>query len=855
VLRYTMRSVLAHKTRLLLTAAAIVLGVAMVAGTFILTDTAKAGGQNLAGGPHRADVTVRAVQAGERAGEGEEREVVSDETGEFVPGPPIPASVVDRLARVDGVASATGVTAGDAQLIGRDGRVIGGRAPLGRSIDASFASDLRAGRLPRAAGEIVVDRTTAHDQRLRVGDRVRILASDGEPRTATVVGVLDSPEFSDAVVLVGFDPATARRLLAPRDEVGFIELHAAPGTGAQRLHDNVVAALGRGYQAYTGATLATERTKPDGLISQILLIASGVALFTGSFLIRNTFSIILAARTRELALLRCVGAGRGQLRRSVLLESSIVGLLAAALGLVVGIGIAWVLGGLLHAGGALVADVSGATPRILPRTVAIAIAVGVITAVVSAWGPTRRATRVPPVAALREDVFILDRRASRIRAVAGAAATVAGLAVVLAGVLSDPVKPAYLWPGSIATSLGVLVLGPVLARGLSHLIGAPVGRVRGVVGELARGNAVRSPRRTAATLLPLVIGLALMGFLATLAAGTKASSLTGFDETVRADYHLQATGRGIHQPRLSPAVVDRLTALPQLAAVGAFRDTQATVAGRQDLVTGVDPALVGRVVSPKMTEGTLSRLGPGVIAVSRPAAAAQHLTIGSPVTVRTARGERALTVRAIFDFPKGYLVHRPFGDYLIASADYASLAADPGATRIYATARQGVGAGTARAAIAQTLAGHPNVEVADRGDMRRKESAELDPALRVYYSLFGLVIVIALFGIANTLALSILERVRELGLLRAIGMERRQVRSLIRWEAIIIAAIGAVTGLALGAFLGWSTTTTLGLPVTAVPIAQLALFAACAIAAGVLAAALPARRAARTNMLRAVATE
>jgi putative ABC transport system permease protein len=854
VLRYTLRSVLAHKTRLLLTAAAIVLGVAMVAGTFILTDTAKAGGRDLAGGAHRADVTVRAVQSGEDEAGGE---VVSDETGEFVPGPPIPASVVARLARVGGAASATGVIAGDAQLIGRDGHVITGRAPLGRSIDASFAADVRAGRLPRAPGEIVVDQTTAHDQRLRVGDRVRILASGDEPRTVAIAGVLDSPEFTDAVVLIGFDPATARRLLAPgdRDEVGYIEVHAAPGIGAQRLRDNAAAALGRGYQAYTGATLAAERTKPDSLITQLLLVASGVALFTGSFLIRNTFSIILAGRTRELALLRCVGAGRGQLRRAVLLESSIVGLLAAALGLVAGIGIAWLLGGLLHAGGAIAADVSGAAPRILPRTVGIALAVGVVTAAVSAWGPARRATRVPPVAALRADVFTLDRRTGRIRTVVGTAATVGGIAIVLAGVFSDPVKPAYLRAGSIATSLGVLVLGPVLARGLSRLIGAPIGRLGGVVGELARGNAVRSPRRAAATLLPLVIGLALMGFLATLAAGTKASSLNGFDKTIRADFYLRATGSGIHQPRLSPAVVDRLTALPELAAVGAFADTQAIVAGRHDFVTGADPAVVGRVVSPKMIDGALSDLGAGAMAVSRPAAAAQHLRIGSPVAVRTARGERTLTVRAIFDFPKGYLVHRPFGDYLIAAADYTSQAAGPGATQIYATTRQGVDPSAARAAIDRTLADYPNVEISDRAGMRHVESVEIDPALRVYYSLFGLVIVIALFGIANTLALSILERVRELGLLRAVGMDRRQVRSLVRWEAIIIAGIGAVIGLALGAFLGWSTTITLDLPVTAVPVAQLALFTACAIAAGALAAVLPARRAARTGILRAVTTD
>jgi putative ABC transport system permease protein len=305
---------------------------------------------------------------------------------------------------------------------------------------------------------------------------------------------------------------------------------------------------------------------------------------------------------------------------------------------------------------------------------------------------------------------------------------------------------------------------------------------------------------------------------------------------------------------MSPAVVDRLAALPELDAVSAFRETEATVAGRESVVTGADPSLAGRVVSPKVTGGALSDLGAAGMAVSRSAADAQHLAVGSPVTVRTARGQRAFTVRAIFDVPKGYIV-LPFGDYLLASAGYASLAEDQGVTQIYATARKGIGQDAARAAAVRALPAYPNVVISDRGELRRAVSAEIDPALRVYYSLLGLVIVIALFGVVNTLALSILERVRELGLLRAVGMDRRQVRSLIRWEAIIISGIAAVTGPVLGAFLGWATTLTLDLPVTVVPVAQLALFSVSAIAAGALAAAIPARRAARTPVLRALAAQ
>ena len=892
--RYTLRSLLAHKARLLFTAAAIVVGVGLLAGTFILTDTAKAGGRDAGhdaadaghhsashhsaghhrAGHHRADVTVRRLVTG-----GNE-EIFSDQTGEFFPGSPIPAPVVGQVARIDGVATATGVIVGAAQLIGRDGHVHGGRAPLGRSIDSSFAADLRAGRLPTGPGEIVIDQATAHDQGLRAGDRVRIITSGGAPRPVTVVGVLRSPEISDKVALVGFDPATARRLLAPAGTVGYIEVHAAPGVDEQRLRDRVTTVLNRPagrrppssdtargshYQAFTGATLATERTKPDSLIGQILFVAGLVALFAGSFLIRNTFSMVLAARTRELALLRCVGAGRGQVRRAILLESSVVGVVGAALGLVAGVGIAWVLGGLLHSGGAIVADVTGTMPRITARTVTIAMAAGVLTAAVAAWGPARRATRVPPVAALRGDVFTLDRRESRFRTLVGALATLAGIATVLLGVLSDPVDVSFMRGGTVAIAVGVLVLAPVLARACSALFGLPIRRALGVVGDLARGNAVRSPRRTAATLLPMVIGLALIGFLTTLAAGTKASSVGGFDRTIRADFRLEAIGGGFHQPRMSPEAADRVAALPGLDAVVAFRDTEATVAGAAGFVTAAtNPGEVGRIVSPSITAGSLSGLGPGGIVVSRSAADAHHLSVGSPVTVGTARSQRVLAVRAIYDDHDrdlGDFVHLPFGDYLIAAADYERLADDAGVTQLYATTRHGAQPGateatqTTKAAIGRTLADYPNVEIADRGELRHEVSAAIDPALRVYYSLFGLVLVIALFGIFNTLALSILERTRELGLLRVVGMDRRQVRSMVRWEAVIIAGIGAVIGLGLGTFLGWATTITLHMAVATVPVAPLAGFAVVAVVAGAAAAWPPARRAARTPMLRAVAAE
>jgi putative ABC transport system permease protein len=852
--RYTLSSLRAAKGRLLLTAAAIALGVGAVSGTFVIIDSASAAADEaFAEATPRVDVVVRATSPGEG-------EIFSDITGELF-AQPMPASAADRVARLDGVAAVIGVFSGDAQLVGRDGHVVGGgRAPLGRSVDTSFTGDLRAGRVPARAGEVVIDRATAQEQRFDVGDQVRVLVS-GEPQHATVVGILDAREVPDAVVLVGFDPATARRLLAPGPgQVGYLEVRAAAGVGQRELRDRVADALGPGYQAFTSGELAAERARNaspgEGGNSQIFFVASVVALFVGMFLIRNTFTIVLASRTRELALLRCVGASRAQLRRSVLLQAALVGALASLAGLLAGVALAQGLGALLRSADEAVVDVTGPT-RILPRTVVVALAVGVGTAVVSAWSPARRATRVPPVAALRGDVLVLDRREGRARALAGMGLAAVGVGLVLAGALGDPVESAYLVAGVVATALGVLVLGPVLARSLSRLLGVPVGRAAGVVGRLAVGNAVRSPRRTSATVLPLVVGITLLTFLATLAAGTRASATDGLERTLRADYRLAAAGVGMHQPRISPQVAGRLVGLPQLAAVATFRDTDATVAGQERGVTAVDPAQLGKVLSLEVTGGALSDLTDGGIAVSRQAADDLHLGVRSLVTVRSRRGRLDLTVAAVYDLARVDAFARqelPVGDFLVTTADYRHLAGEDGLTMVLAGRRDGVTAAEARTAIERALPDYPNVDIAGHAELRRRAAAAIDPALRLFYSLLGLAIVIALFGIVNTLALSVLERVRELGLLRAIGMDRRQVRAMLRWEAVMIAAIGAAIGLGLGAFIGWAVSRDLDLPTT-LPAGQLTLVAAATITTGVLAAALPARRAAQVDMLRAIATE
>ena len=783
------------------------LGVAVVAGTFVLTDTARAAADAAFADPDpRVDVVVRAASRGEG-------EVFSDITGELF-AEPMPASAVEEAARVDGVAAATGVISGDAHLLGRDGRVVGGgRAPLGRSVDGSFAGRLRAGRLPGGPGEVVIDRRTAHDQRLGVGDRVGVVASGGEPRTVTVVGVLDAPEVPDAVVLVGFDPATARRLLAPGPgQVSYLEAHAAAGVGAEQLRDRLGAALGPGYQLFTGTELAAERarnaTPSEGGDTQFFFVAGVVALLTGMFLIRNSFGIVLAARIRELTLLRCLGASRAQLRRSVLVQAAIVGGLASLAGLVAGVGLGAGFGVLLRSTDEAVAGVTGAT-RVEPRTAVAALVVGIGTALVSAWGPARRAGRVPPVPALRGEVLALGG-VGRGRTLVGAVLAPAGAGLVLAGALADPVESTFLLAGTVAVAVGVVALGPALAWSLARLLGVPLRRVVGVVGALASDNAARQPRRVAATVLPLAIGLALVAFLATLDASTKASAAAGLDRTLRADFRLEAAGAGMHQPLLSPRVAQRLVGPPELAAAAPRKRRPPRPEGRGP---GDGPDAPGRACPHR--PGGLRHLRARRL---RPSGAAGGRLPGHP--------------------------GRPPGP--------GRRRADHGPGHAAGGCQPGRGRGGHRRR-------HPRPS--HRGDRKQRRAAPTghgddrpDPPAVLQPARAGAGGRIGLAGVVNTLGLSILERARELGLLRAVGMDRRQARSLVAWEAVIVAAIGTSIGVGLGAFIGWAVCRDLELPPT-IPVGQLVLLAAAATLLAVAAAYLPARRAARLDPVRAVAAE
>jgi putative ABC transport system permease protein len=850
MLRQTVKGLLTRKLRVLLTGVAVMLGVGLVSGTLVLTDTTKAVlEKSFARVTEGIDVQVRpsaaALPGGGKGGTG-------------VAG--VPASLLDRIAGVSGVEQASGSVTGYAQLLGRDGRPAGPGEPLGRSIGPSFAPDLTAGHAPAAPSEVVIDQASADREGFGIGDRVQVVTASSGPQTFTVAGILDAPQFKGAT-LAGFDLPTAERLLNRQSQLDTIDVQAAGGVDQVTLRDRVAAVIDPGLEAVTGGALAGEQAadleEELDLVSNLVLVFGLVALLIGAFIIHNTFSILVAQRTRELALLRCLGASRRQVRNSVLVESVIVGMVAATAGLLFGVAVAAGLRALLASTRGLraMASLPQHVPVLAPRTVAVALVAGTVVTALSALAPARRATRVPPVAALREELATPDRYQTRqadARAVVGVLLGLAGVGVVLGGRAGY-----YVGGGAVLLLIGLRLAGPLLARQLARAVGLPIARGLRLPGRLARENAMRNPRRTAATALALTIGVGLLSVITILAASTKAAAVAEFDRADRsnpADFELRVGGGEGLPPPMDPEVAMRLRALPELAVVADVQYLpQATVGGDPGVV-GADPVSYQQVAAINITQGSLADLGADGIAVARRQADAHGWRIGSPVPVALpgTTTTHTFTVKAIHDSGRSLVA-------LLAPAGYQRLGHDQSSGTVLARTVASVAPAAARAAIDRALAGFPTVQVEDRADRRRQAISQIDPALRLYLALIGLAIVIGLFGIVNTLALSVFERVHELGLLRAVGMDRRQVRSMVRWEAVIITAVGAVVGIGTGTFLGWALTRALedsSSPTRfTLPTAWLALFALLAALAGVLAAVLPAGRASRVDVLRAVAAE
>jgi putative ABC transport system permease protein len=839
----TVKGLLAHKVRLATTMLSIILGVALMAGTLVLTDTVGATFDDLYADINRGtDVIVRAPGAVADHGGGQRG--------------PVPESLLAAVRTADGVQAADGSVEGYAQFVGKDGKAVGnpgrGAPTLGMNwpaADVPNPFNLVAGHEPRTAGEVVMDKASADKGGFAVGDPVTVLTKDA-PRPMTVAGItrfgrVDSP-LGASIAL--FTTPTAQELVGRPGELTSITVVARPGRTQEELAASLRTTLPAGMEAITGAAATAEQQSSMrenlSFFSTFLLAFAGIALFVGAFIIANTFSIIVAQRSGELALLRALGASRAQVRRSVLIEAALVGLVASVIGVGAGIVMASGLKALLAAVGL---DVPAAGTVLTPRTVLVSVALGLAVTLVSAVLPARKAAAVAPMAAMRA-VAADGGPPARRRIAAGAALGAVGAAALVLG-LSRGLGLAMVAGGAALVLLAVAALGPSIAGPTASLLGAPVARLRGTAGRLARANATRNPRRTSATAAALMVGLAMVGSVTILAATTKASIARTVDEAFRSDLVVDGGGMGAG---LSPALGAALDRQPEIASATAVRATAANVAGGTQMVVAVDPGAADRVADFDVRQGNLADLRDDGIALSTDAAADAHVGVGDTVSAGFAGGPRQLRVAALFE-PTPLI-----GGYVIPTALYDQVVPQILDYQVYVSLRPGVSAADGRAAVERVAAAYPNAQIQDLTELKAAQTAPIDQLLTLVYALLLLAVIIALLGIANTLALSVHERTRELGLLRAVGMSRAQLRATVRWESVIIALFGTALGLAVGLFFGWAAVTALadqGVTELTVPVGQLAAVTALAAGAGVVAALLPARRAARLDVLQAIASE
>jgi putative ABC transport system permease protein len=851
----TLKGLVAHRFRLFATALAVALGVAFTAGTLILTDTVARTFDNVMGEVYAG---VDAVVRGEEQFEG------ALNTG--AQRPRVDDALVDRVRGVDGVLAAEGSVTGYARLTTADGEAIGDPATSGPAIGLTWSDDERInplvvaeGRAPESADEIVVDGPSLEKSGLAFGETMTVLVPAG-PVQKTVVGTIafGSAETIGGATMVAFDPRVAQELLAEPGKWDEISVVAEDGVSQETLTADLAAALPSGVEAVTGSTVVDENQQfaQDAMsfFTYFMNFFAVVALLVGAFMIFNTFSITVAQRTRQNGLLRALGATRRQVLGSVLIEALVIGVLASALGLLAGFGIAAGLKTLLDglgfgipAGGLVFA----------PRTVVVSLAAGILVTLVAAISPARKAGKVPPIAAMSTEVVGSVGYGSVSRGVVGGISLAVGIAATLTGVLTDVGNQWLLIGiGCVGVFLGVFVLGRTASLPLSRAIGAPLPRLRGLSGELARENAMRDPKRTAAAGTALLLGVAIVVIINVFVASTKSAVDESIDRSFTADLVVDS-GASVNGG-VDPSLAARLGDLPEVEAVTGLRVAPAELDGESVLLGAVDPTSAFGLLELDPQQGSPEDLlAPDAIAVFADTAREQGLRLGSTVpVVFKDTGPQELTVAMIYG--EELEANGPVGTYFIGTPAYGANVANDVDWKVIVQKAPGTTLAETRAAVEDVAAGYPGAEVMDKGEFAESIYAPLDPLMALVYALLGLAIVIALLGIGNTLALSIVERIREIGLLRAVGMTRGQLRSTIRWESVIIAIQGTLVGLLLGLFLGWALMMALaeeGLEAFDIPWTTLAVVVVLAGLAGMLAAVLPSRRAAKLDILRAVHAE
>ncbi|MER7519013.1 FtsX-like permease family protein [Streptomyces sp. NPDC126499] len=855
VLKTSLRSFLAHKGRMALSAVAVLLSVAFVCGTLVFSDTMNTTFDKLFA-TTASDVTVSPKDA-----------AANDEIPRNGRPAALPASVADQVRSVEGVRAVQGgvVSMSVTVVDSRDeniGPTSGAPTIAGNWSPNELRSvEIASGHEPRGPTDVVVDEATADKHRLKIGDELRTIAVTGD-FTARISGIAAFKVTNPGATVVWYDTATAQReLLGKEGLFTQVSVDAAPGVSDEKLKAAIAAKLGSGYQLQTAAE-ATDAGREDvagflDVMKYAMLGFAGIAFLVGIFLIVNTFSMLVAQRTREIGLMRAIGSSRGQVNRSVLVEALLLGVVGSLAGVAAGVGLAV---GLMEIMTSMGMELSTQDLTVRWTTPVTGLVLGVVVTVLAAFVPARRAGKVSPMAALRDAGTPADGRAGKVRAAVGLLLTAAGAAALWTATQAEKAGAGSLWLGLgvVLSLLGFVVIGPLLAGGVVRVLGAVVLRVFGPVGRMAERNALRNPRRTGATGAALMIGLALVACLSVVGSSMVASATEELDRSVGADFIVQATNG---QP-IVPQAQAAIEKTPGLDHVTEYKWVEATVTdprgkAKKTGLVAADPTYA-KDVRRDTTAGTLTdAYGPGAMSVGSAYAAEHGVKVGDRLTVAFHGGQRAVLRIAAITSDDNNIDKGVMYTNITTVARHLPDDRMPRSTIVFGTAKDGQET-AAYQALKDALKPYPQYKVADQADYKKTLKDQVGQLLNIVYGLLALAIVVAVLGVVNTLALSVVERTREIGLMRAIGLSRRQLRRMIRLESVVIALFGALLGLGLG--MGWGTAAQKllaleGLGVLEIPWPTiLAVFAGSAFV-GLFAALIPAFRAGRMNVLNAIATE
>lgn len=824
-----------RRLRLALTVSAIVIGVTFLSGTLVLTATVR-----------------QAIRQENATTESGLAVAVSPQTG-FGDRVSLPSSVLARIQAVPGTQATQGQVVGSIAMVGPgQGRLTG----FGVSVASSRSLrglDLKTGRFPTGPGQMVVDDQTLQAQHWKIGETIAV--GGVAPATGfTIVGVVrpDTAQGLETDHVAGFDLSSAQKLLGLTGRYSEIAVAAMPGVSPALLASRISHALGGLYQVQTAQQLENMAVSSDfkafSLLSSVLVVLGAIVVFVAAFLVVNTFAMVVAQRTRELGLLRCLGASRAQLMGTVLAEALVVGLLAAVAGVVLGIVGAEVLLAVLPGAGL---DLPSVTPAIPLVAVFVPLALGTGATLAASVFPALRATSVSPVAALRDDPVGESHHSRRPRAAIGAGTLAVGLGLLLAGLFANVGHEGdMVGAGAVLAFVGLASLSPLAAKPLSRTLGWPLVALWGLPAGLARQNAMRNPRRTASTAAALLVGVALVSFMAVITSSARASATSNITSALHSGYVIEGdTGAEIP---LGSGVVARLRSEKALKTVVPVSFVRFKIDGADHSGFVVDPSTYPSVLSLGQVQGDFAALGTRSVAVSAPVLTSEGWHLGQHLQVDFGTGAPdTLVIGAVFQTGDA------FGGMLFSSSDPPPGIGRPATTRVFVAGPPGLNQDIVRSAISSALVGFPQAVIQDGATLDSAAIGQVNQIVNLISVILVLAVLIGLVGIVNTLALSVLERTRELGLLRALGMSRAQVRSMVRHESVIVALLGAVAGVFVGSLLAWAMQHSLvdqGLTLLRVPVVTLAIYLAVAAACGVVAGILPARRAADLDILGAIAT-